>query len=216
MNEETRARLAEDIRANGLGREADEPLRTDQLELAESLILHGPRGWFYQSQMTTFRRVGEDRARFAAWYGTRAITNIARPAQTPVFRVRPYQFIADQFSLMLSIRGGIVGLLRVQAQIHLSLAATALERHRLATGTYPASLDVLVPRYLDRVPSDPMTGEPLRYVRAADGTFKLYSVGLDGIDDGGTLVLPEGGRSDATSRGPVVTAGDWIWPTGPR
>ena len=74
----------------------------------------------------------------------------------------------------------------------------------------------LVPRFLDRVPIDPISGSPLRYARAADGTFKLYSVGLDGLDDGRTLVLPEGGRSDERIRGPVVTAGDWIWPIGPR
>ncbi len=80
----------------------------------------------------------------------------------------------------------------------------------------PVALAELVPRFLDRVPIDPISGSPLRYARAADGTFKLYSVGLDGLDDGRTLVLPEGGRSDETSRDPVVTAGDWIWPTGPR
>lgn len=216
VDDENRARLAENLRAFGSNRSVEESLPPEQLELADRMIRYGPRGWFYQNQLTTFRRVGEERARFAAWYGTRAITNIARSAEMPVFRVRPYQFIGDQFTLMLSIRGGIVGLLRVQTQIHLSLAATALERHRLATGTYPASLDVLVPRYLDRVPSDPMTGGSLRYVRATDGTFQLYSVGLDGLDDGGTLVVPEGGGSDETARGPVVTAGDWIWPTGPR
>ena len=216
VNDEGRVRLAEDFRAFVSNRSAEEALPPEQLELTDHLIRYGPRGWFYQNQVTTFRRVGEERARFAAWYGTRGITNIARSPEMPVYRVRPYQFIGDQFNQMLSIRGGIAGLLRAQARIHLSLAATALERHRLVNGNYPVSLEELVPRYLDRVPTDPMTGEPLRYLRAADGTFKLYSVGLDGLDDGGTLVVPEGGRSDETARGPVVTAGDWTWPTGSR
>ncbi len=216
VNDETRVRLADEFRSFGSNRSTEEALPPEQLELADRLIRYGPRGWFYQNDLTTFSRVGEECARFAAWYGTRAITNVARSVEMPVLRVRPYQFIGDQFMQMLKARGAITGLLRAQAQVHLSLAATALERHRLATGTYPASLEALVPRYLDRVPSDPMTGGPLRYLRASDGTFKLYSIGLDGLDDGGTLILPEGGRSDETARGPVVTAGDWIWPTRPR
>jgi hypothetical protein len=54
-------------------------------------------------------------------------------------------------------------------------------------------------------------GQPLRYRRNADGTFLLYSVGVDGKDDGGN---PTG--SGAASRGSFywqdATARDWVWP----
>lgn len=46
--------------------------------------------------------------------------------------------------------------------------ATALARHRTATGALPKSLADLVPRYLSAVPVSPVTGELLLY---ADGTL---------------------------------------------
>lgn len=82
-----------------------------------------------------------------------------------------------------------------------AIRAYELERHRL-----PHRLDDLVPEYLSAVPIDPFGGcQPLRYhdvmrtielspgrrVRVVD----LYSIGPDGIDDGGTPVRnPEPGQ----------------------
>ena len=45
----------------------------------------------------------------------------------------------------------------------------------------------LVPDYLAAVPIDPYSGRPLVYRRTGDG-YLLYSVGLDGVDDGGQRV----------------------------
>jgi hypothetical protein len=55
--------------------------------------------------------------------------------------------------------------------------------HVAETGEAPASLDALVPTYLPRVPLDPWDGKPLRY---AIGPAKVWSIGRDGRDDGGT------------------------------
>lgn len=63
----------------------------------------------------------------------------------------------------------------------------ALERARLETGSWPSSLDELVPDYLDRVPIDPFSGEPLLYTHTDTGIV-LHSVGMDGDDDGGRAV----------------------------
>jgi hypothetical protein len=57
---------------------------------------------------------------------------------------------------------------------HLALAriastAVALRRHKLEHGSYPASLDPLVPGFLAEVPIDPFTGRPLRYLADGDG-----------------------------------------------
>lgn len=98
---------------------------------------------------------------------------------------------------------GVGTVLRGQANFHLTLTACAVERHRLTTGGHPFALAELVPRFLDRVPTDPVTREPLRYVRATDGSFKLYSVGEDGQDDGGEL----GHRTD-----PAIAAGAMVKP----
>jgi hypothetical protein len=82
----------------------------------------------------------------------------------------------------------------------LAITVAALERHRLATGTYPKSLDDLVPRWVPAVPLDPMDGQPLRYRLNADGTFTVYGVGPNHTDDNG--VFESNQRQDL----------DWVWP----
>jgi hypothetical protein len=67
----------------------------------------------------------------------------------------------------------------------------AAERHRLATGRWPESLASLAPAFIEAVPTDPYTGEPLRYRRIDDGIL-IYAVGADLVDNGGTLAaLPK-------------------------
>jgi hypothetical protein len=48
-------------------------------------------------------------------------------------------------------------------------AQGALVRHRAARGTYPATLDELVPGLLAAAPRDPVTEKPYRYERLAGG-----------------------------------------------
>ncbi|HYW79334.1 MAG TPA: hypothetical protein VE890_07130, partial [Thermoguttaceae bacterium] len=56
--------------------------------------------------------------------------------------------------------------------------------YRLETGELPDTLADLMPDYLSEVPEDPFSSSPLIYRRAGD-EYVLYSVGKDGIDDGG-------------------------------
>jgi hypothetical protein len=65
------------------------------------------------------------------------------------------------------------------------LYAVRLFRHE--HGPLPAELDELTPRYLPSVPLDPYSGRPLIYRRLENG-YSLYSVGRDGLDDGGTFI----------------------------
>lgn len=75
--------------------------------------------------------------------------------------------------------------------------AVALERHGRASGRFPGSLDELVPAWIDAVPEDVFAPDDMFiYCPAGDGSsFVLYSVGRDGIDDGG-VPPPEGSRRD--------------------
>src|SRR5205085_10074692 len=84
---------------------------------------------------------------------------------------------------------GFARLQHGHARLLCAVAALAVERHRLARGAWPASLDALVPDFLPGVPDDPFDGRPLRYRRLADGVV-VYSVGPDGADDGGNLAEP--------------------------
>ncbi|MEX1223864.1 MAG: hypothetical protein WEA31_04880, partial [Pirellulales bacterium] len=63
-------------------------------------------------------------------------------------------------------------------------AAIALAQYRAAHGEYPDKLAQLVPEFADQEPKDYFTGQPLKYVRTAEG-YQLYCVGPNGQDDGG-------------------------------
>jgi len=91
----------------------------------------------------------------------------------------------------------------------LSAAACALERYRLANGSYPADLAALVPKFAAAVPKDVITDEPLKYRRTDDGLFLLYSVGANRKDDGGTVgvSLNKAGKSTSLNN----NQGDWVW-----
>jgi hypothetical protein len=96
----------------------------------------------------------------------------------------------------------------------LGCTASALERFRLKNDRFPSALSELVPGFLPSVPHDVIDGKPLRY-SCTDGLhFKLYSVGLNGIDDHGALPgAPE--DQNASSSPWTSREGDWVWPQAP-
>jgi hypothetical protein len=76
--------------------------------------------------------------------------------------------------------------LAAKAELRSAATCLAAERFRLTKGRWPANLAELVPMYLEAVPTDPYDGLPLRLKRD-DSTFVVYSVFIDGIDDGGKI-----------------------------
>ena len=98
-----------------------------------------------------------------------------------------------------SAMGSVVILQRAaHATVELGLMRTAcaLEKHRLETGAYPATLDAIP----TEIATDPMTGDPFRY-RITRDAFLLYSVGPDGVDDGG----------ETESWLSIDRRKDWVW-----
>jgi hypothetical protein len=100
---------------------------------------------------------------------------------------------------------------RNQTLVSQGAVACALERHRLADGQYPKTLDALVPKFMDKIPHDIIGGQPIKYQRTADGKFLLYSIGWNEKDDGGQVVRNKNGAVDVSS-----TEGDWVWPVAGR
>ncbi|MCB1128480.1 MAG: hypothetical protein KDM81_18435, partial [Verrucomicrobiae bacterium] len=92
----------------------------------------------------------------------------------------------------------------VESQNGITLARTAcaLERYWLANRRYPETLDELVPGFLPKPPVDPANGGPLKYRREAPDRFVLYSVGVNGQDDGGRITAS--GYSGRTEPGDSV------------
>jgi hypothetical protein len=124
--------------------------------------------------------------------------------------------IGDAFSYWAILSGAVVGPVNhtaqtfaiSQARIDEARIACGLERYRLAHGTYPDSLNALVPACIDAVPHDIINGQPYHYRMNADGTFLLYSVGWNQTDDGGSFAL----RKD-NPNAIDYEQGDWVWPT---
>ena len=83
--------------------------------------------------------------------------------------------------------------------------AIALERHRLAHGNFPETLDALAPQFMQKIPHDVIGGQPLKYHRTDGGQFILYSVGWNETDDGGKIALSKSGSSIDYKQG------DWVW-----
>jgi hypothetical protein len=90
------------------------------------------------------------------------------------------------------------------AAAHLRLLTTelALRCYRCDHGSAPGSLQQLVPKYLQRAPSDPFSGHPLIY-RPSGTNWLLYSVGPDRVDDGGKPTGPVGFGYSPSTTGPI-------------
>ena len=137
---------------------------------------------------------------------------IARMRKSPIDSVR--------YGLLLQMMPGCTDM-QASCETYLgerdgTLVAIALELYRRDRGRYPASLEALVPDLLPCIPADRITGDPVRY-RLRDGRPIIYSVGADGMDDGGVPADTMGGTPDdrysvqwlAHRTGPIHK-GDWI------
>jgi len=99
--------------------------------------------------------------------------------------------------------GEVKDLAMAQVRIDEARIACRLERYRLAHGAFPGSLAALNDPAL---PHDVMDGNPYHYQRQADGSYLLYSVAWNQIDDHDDhLFQPGQSRIDAL---------DWSWPSG--
>lgn len=94
----------------------------------------------------------------------------------------------------------------------MTIGAIAIKRHELAHGRPPAKLGELVPQFLTEIPRDLMDGGHIRYRLEANGDYTLYSVGENGVDDGGdpsdSKRRPTGNRRD------LWIGRDAVWPRG--
>lgn len=119
--------------------------------------------------------------------------------------VRPWNVIVR--SLLPAVERSVDRALVAEAGRNVVWVGLALERYRTARGAYPPNLEALVPQWIPYIPHDVFAAAPLRYVRDTKGSFRLYSVGMNGQDDGGewpssdreiegqSTKNPKGGRS---------------------
>jgi hypothetical protein len=111
--------------------------------------------------------------------------------------------------------GGLIGVprktIRMEVARRVIVVAIALKQFQVRHGHLPETLNELTPGLLATIPIDPYDGKPLRYHPNADGTYLLYCVGEDGVDDGGDPSLPVG-VTTTSFYWQNTHARDWVWP----
>ena len=166
-----------------------------------------PRGWIRQNQATLARSEQDLLDGFDPALGrihARRLTAVGTDIAERNGGFTPYGFLAAMATPNF-IRA-LQTLARIQTQIDQLEVACALERHRLAHGSYPEKLELLAPAYLNRVPGDLFADRTLQYTRDGQGQYRLWSVGWNEKDDGG---LPSLGRDGKPDYGDGD--GDWVW-----
>ena len=177
-----------------------------------------PGGWFYREQIN-YNRMFEDYIVAALPSGegkfdpalirakNAAMTDELKRAHGPSRAFLRNRVFCNL--LLPALEKAMLRAFQAQTYSQLAIAACALERHWLARGSYPESLAALAPEF-GPLPPDPMSGQPFRYERTADGRFRLWSIGWNGKDDGGTVAL--NGTPASKSRNIDFEQGDWVWP----
>jgi hypothetical protein len=168
-----------------------------------------PSGWFYLNEVALARCYHAALPTSAELNQGVLSPDISRRFKETTGQVRSqYSLLGNLFVgfFLASLEREANTCAHTQSSVDLARAACALERFRQASGGFPESLNALVPTYLSKIPHDVVNGQPLRYRRAEDDTFLLYSVGWNGADDGGE---PEPSRYFPS--GVSKPTGDWVW-----
>ena len=96
---------------------------------------------------------------------------------------------------------------------HLANTACALEQYRHKNGNFPQTLQELLPAYLTSIPSDLISKQSLVYKRVKDGSYLLYSVGWNQIDEGGNppVFINNKNYHGLEAFSADIEKGDWPW-----
>src|SRR5262249_26113649 len=111
------------------------------------------------------------------------------------------RFLLTYFLNPDATRRFLLKVAEAESQKEMVVAAIALKRHQLRHGKFPDDLSALTPEFLAEVPRDWMDGQPLRYRLKDDSQFVLYSIGENGVDDGG----------DPTTTHPEIKSYNFSW-----
>ena len=169
---------------------------------------YGPSGFLYQNQLTI------NRLHLKYVFDPVDVENRkvdARKAlaldELPELKGRHLYRIFAKL-LFPALSKAIVRFANTQTDLDFAIIACGLERYHRAHGQYPASLEELRPKFLERLPHDVVSGESLHYRRETAGGFTLYAVGFDERDNNGTPPLVREPRVGAAGY-------DWVWQPAP-
>ena len=167
-----------------------------------------PGGWYYQNMLTICRMFQDFTLPVVDAKAHRVSPATAENGARVLTKMRPGPFTIFAKILLPALGRTCQRSGRMQTCVDAARVACALERYRLANSRLPETLDVLVPAFIERIPTDVIDGKSLRYRLDSDGGYVLYSIGWNQADDGGKLAW-----SDRNREKPAVdfTKGDWVW-----
>ena len=160
-----------------------------------------PTGWFYQSKVRANRYFDEVLARVEPEQH-RSFGGRTSPSSLDDIKTGPKRIYYLLFALLApALESQGKNYVHAATVTDHARLAGALERFRIARGSFPQALSELTPDFLATLPAEIVNGEPYRYHHTDDGSFVLYSVGPDLRDDGG-VIDPKATASKQT---------DWVW-----
>ena len=164
-----------------------------------------PKGWLYQNKLAVNRMYLETTLPMVDTKARRVFPAKVAAADTELkaMRTTPYNIFCKL--LFPAFSRATQRFATMQASVDHAIIACALERHRLAKGQLPETLDALVPGFIARLPHDVVNGKSIQYRREAGDRFVIWSVGWDGKDDNGTVATKGTATIDYDN-------GDWVWP----
>jgi hypothetical protein len=120
--------------------------------------------------------------------------------------------MADEMTALvgspLSEHHSLERLLAAEAAKQMSITAIALKRFELKYEHLPEQIDLLAPEFLEIVSPDPVDGQSLRYKLNTNGSFLLYSIAANALDDGGSAISTNSNPKSFNWQSGL----DWVWP----
>jgi len=164
------------------------------------LLVFAPSGWIYRNQIA-LGCVYDEYFLGAVDVSTRRVNfGIAESAGPAIDRMSGlFSVLAKEFA---PVRSAVRKFAHDQTKLDQMLIALALERYRLAQGSYPESLQATVPRYLEKIPHDLISGQPVKYSVTGQGSYSLSATGWPKKP-----TTENGERYDAS----VPDANEWVW-----
>ncbi|MGI9243423.1 MAG: hypothetical protein ACR2RV_21670, partial [Verrucomicrobiales bacterium] len=142
-------------------------MNIDSIEgLCAHLISHLPRGWYYQNvaNLTLWWEEGA-----FPYYDRSTIRVDPGPFPKPwKTGLTPYTLITTYMMPVPTFRAIYRSVGAQQSAGQLCQLLCSIERFRLDQGELPDRLDQLVPRFIDKIPTDLITGAPPHYARDED------------------------------------------------
>jgi hypothetical protein len=145
------------------------------------------RPWLAHRVNAEIRRMNEVIARSGSAWPDRLKADTVPMPQISASRWRFLDSPADTVVYLQQQRAAAIA--RMLAQVRSADCTIAIERYRQAhQGALPATLDSLMPQFMDRIPVDPFSGASIKF-KALGTRYVVYSIGADFRDDGGTALI---------------------------